>query len=115
MTKPITSVAALILWEEGRFELKDPVSKFLPEFADTKVWRSGSATTPALDPMSEPMQMWHLMTHTSGLTYGFHFAHPVDDLYRRAGFEMGVPPDTDLGGVCSKLAELPLLFQPGTE
>ena len=115
MTKPITSVAALMLWEEGRFELRDPVGKYLPEFANARVWRSGSVTSPVLEPMTEQMEMWHLMTHTSGLTYGFLFAHPVDDLYRRAGFEWGVPQETDLAGICSKLAELPLLFQPGTE
>jgi CubicO group peptidase (beta-lactamase class C family) len=115
MTKPITSVAALMLWEEGRFELKDPVSKFLPEFADARVWRSGSATSPVLEPMTEQMEMWHLMTHTSGLTYGFLYAHPVDELYRRGGFEWGVPQDDDLDTICSRLAQLPLLFQPGTE
>lgn len=115
MTKPITSVAALMLWEEGRFELKDPISRFLPEFSDPRVWRSGSVTNPRLDPASDPIEMWHLMTHTSGLTYGFMFAHPVDELYRRAGFEWGVPHDTDLAGVCTRLARLPLLFQPGSE
>jgi CubicO group peptidase (beta-lactamase class C family) len=61
------------------------------------------------------MQMWHLMTHTSGLTYGFMHAHPVDELYRRAGFEWGVPRDTDLAGICEQVARLPLLFQPGAE
>jgi CubicO group peptidase (beta-lactamase class C family) len=115
MTKPITSVAAMMLWEEGAFELKDPVSKFLPAFADLKVWRSGSTTNPRLEPVSEPMEMWHLLTHTAGLTYGFMFAHPVDELYRRAGFEWGVPPKASLAEVCDRLADLPLLFQPGTE
>lgn len=115
MTKPITSVAAMMLWEEGAFQLKDPVSKFVPAFADSRVWRSGSVTAPALDPITEPMQLWHLLTHTSGLTYGFHYAHPVDELYRRAGFEWGSPPDADLAGVCDLLAGLPLLFQPGRE
>jgi CubicO group peptidase (beta-lactamase class C family) len=114
MTKPITAVAALALWEEGRFELKDPVSRFLPEFSAMRVWRSGSVTNPVLDPVTEPIQLWHLMTHTAGLTYGFRFAHPVDELYRRAGFEWGVP-DGGLAGVCERLSELPLLFQPGTE
>lgn len=114
MTKPITAVAALMLWEEGRFELKDPVSRFLPEFASMQVWRAGSVTNPVLDPVTEPMQMWHLMTHTAGLTYGFMFAHPVDELYRRAGFEWGTP-DGDLAEVCVRLSELPLLFQPGAE
>ena len=115
MTKPITSVAAMMLWEEGAFELKDPISKFLPEFADVKVWRGGSTTRPDLEPLMNPIEMWHLLTHTSGLTYGFMYAHPLDELYRRAGFEWGVPQGIDLAGVCSRLAELPLLFQPGSE
>ena len=115
MTKPITSVAAMMLWEEGAFELKDPVSRFIPEFATQQVWRGGSSNRPALEPCAQPMEMWHLMTHTSGLTYGFMYAHPLDELYRRAGFEWGVPQSSDLAGVCARLAELPLLFQPGTE
>ncbi|MCU1360486.1 MAG: beta-lactamase [Ilumatobacteraceae bacterium] len=115
MSKPITSVAALMLWEEGLFELKDPVSRFLPEFASPMVWRSGSVTNPILEPALDPMQMWHLMTHTSGLTYGFMNAHPVDDLYRRAGFEWGTPRDADLAELCRRLSTLPLLFQPGSE
>lgn len=114
MTKPITSVAALILFEEGRFELKDPVSTYLPEFADQRVWRMGTAAKPTLDPVMEPMQMWHLMSHTAGLTYGFMYSHPVDEMYRKAGFEWGVP-DTDLAGLCRQIAALPLLFQPGSE
>lgn len=115
MTKPITSVAAMMLWEQGAFELHDPVSKFIPEFADQRVWRSGSVTRPGLEPLMNPMEMWHLMTHTSGLTYGFLYAHPVDDLYRRAGFEWGTPAGDDLAAVCRRIAALPLLFQPGTE
>jgi CubicO group peptidase (beta-lactamase class C family) len=58
--------------------------------------------------------MWHLLTHTSGLTYGFHHADPVDALYREAGFEWGAPPGLDLAGCCRAWAELPLLFQPGS-
>src|SRR5882672_8916910 len=58
MTKPITSVAAMMLWEEGAFELKDPVSNFLPEFADVKVWRGGSAVRPDLEPLMSPIEMW---------------------------------------------------------
>ncbi|MEK7425307.1 MAG: serine hydrolase domain-containing protein [Actinomycetota bacterium] len=115
MTKPITSVAALMLWERGAFELHDPVSNFLPEFSEPMVWRAGSVTRPILEPATEQMQMWHLLTHTSGLTYGFMYAHPLDELYRRAGFEWGVPNDVSLAGLCERLATLPLLFQPGTE
>jgi CubicO group peptidase (beta-lactamase class C family) len=115
MTKPITTVAALSLWEEGAFELNDPVERYLPEFGDTRVWRSGSATSPVTEPVTEPMRIWHLMSHTSGLTYGFLNAHPVDELYRQAGLTLETPADLDLAGVVERLATLPLLFQPGRE
>ncbi len=115
MTKPITSVAAMMLWEEGAFELKDPISNFLPEFANMQVWKGGSSNRPDLIPSVRPIEMWHLMTHTAGFTYGFHYAHPLDDLYRRAGFDFGVPSDANLSDLCVKLATLPLLFQPGAE
>jgi CubicO group peptidase (beta-lactamase class C family) len=114
MTKPITSVAAMMLYEEGAFELKDPVSRFIPAFADTRVWRGGSQISPILEPMTEPMRVWHLLTHTAGLTYGFHYAHPIDAMYRAAGFEWGSPPGMDLEASCNAFAALPLLFQPGT-
>lgn len=115
MTKPITTVAAMSLWEEGAFELRDPVRRYIPSFGDLRVWRSGSVTNPVTEPVTEDMEVWHLMTHTSGLTYGFLYAHPVDELYRRAGFEWGVPPEHDLEATVDRLATLPLLFQPGTE
>jgi CubicO group peptidase (beta-lactamase class C family) len=115
MTKPITTVAALSLWEEGAFELNDPVHRYLPEFGDTRVWRTGSVAAPVTDPTTEVMRIWHLMSHTSGLTYGFLHAHPVDELYRTAGFEWETPTDLDLAGVVERLATLPLLFQPGRE
>jgi CubicO group peptidase (beta-lactamase class C family) len=115
MSKPVTSVAAMMLWEEGAFQLKDPVSRFIPSFAESRVWRSGSVTNPSTDPLTEPMLIWHLLTHTAGLTYGFLYAHPVDELYRRAGFDMAEPVGADLADVCDRLAGLPLLFQPGRE
>jgi CubicO group peptidase (beta-lactamase class C family) len=115
MTKPITSVAAMMLYEEGLFELKDPVSRFIPSFDDLRVYTSGSALKPATVPATEPMRIWHLLTHTAGLTYGFHHAHPVDAMYRAAGFEWGAPPELDLAACCDRWASLPLLFQPGAE
>ena len=115
MTKPITAVAALMLWEEGAFELNDPVRWYIPSFKGLRVWRGGSSVRPETEPVTEEMRIWHLFTHTSGLTYGFMQAHPVDALYRQAGFEWGVPPGLDLAGVCDTLAGLPLVFQPGTE
>jgi CubicO group peptidase (beta-lactamase class C family) len=115
MTKPITSVAAMMLYEEGAFELKDPVAKFIPAFADARVYRGGHALAPVTEPMIEPLLMWHLLTHMSGLTYGWHHRHVTDELYRKAGFEWGAPQGLTLADCCDRWAQLPLLFQPGTE
>ena len=115
MSKPITSVAAMILHEEGRFQLKDPVANYLPAFADTPVYRTGSFEAPITDPQTEQMRIWHLLTHTSGMTYGFHNSHVTDAIYRKAGFEWGIPKGLDLAACCDRWAELPLAFQPGTE
>jgi CubicO group peptidase (beta-lactamase class C family) len=115
MTKPITSVAAMLLYEEGAVALTDPVSAFIPSFADVRVFVGGSDLRPVTVPATEPVRVWHLLTHTAGLTYGFHRSHPVDALYRAAGFEWGSPRDVDLAQACDLWAGLPLLFQPGTE
>ncbi|MGO9198910.1 MAG: serine hydrolase domain-containing protein [Acidimicrobiales bacterium] len=114
MTKPITSVAAMMLYEEGRFDLSDPVSKYLPEFSDVGVYAGGSSMKPVIRPASEPLRIWHLLTHTSGLSYGFLYSHPVDAMYRAAGFEWGVPPGADLAECCALWAGLPLMFEPGS-
>ena len=63
----------------------------------------------------EPVRIWHLLTHTAGLTYGFHRVHPVDTLLRQAGYEWSFPQDVDLAAAVDTIAGLPLLFQPGTE
>ncbi|MGA2826262.1 MAG: serine hydrolase domain-containing protein [Streptosporangiaceae bacterium] len=115
MTKPITSVAAMMLYEEGGFELTDPVSRFIPSFGDVRVFDGGSDLKAVTVPAAEPVRIWHLLTHTSGLTYGFHRSHPVDAMYRAAGFEWAWPPGTDLAQACDRWAGLPLLFQPGAE
>lgn len=115
MTKPITSVALMMLVEEGKLLLTDPVSTYIPSFGASRVWRSGSVVKPITEPVTETMLVWHLLTHTAGLTYGFLYQSAVDDLYRRAGYEWGVPKDTTLAQACDAWASLPLLFQPGTE
>jgi CubicO group peptidase (beta-lactamase class C family) len=115
MSKPITSVGALILWERGLLELTDPISRWLPEFDEPRVYVKGSSSKPLLEAATEPIRVWHLLTHTAGLTYGFHHAHPVDELYRAAGFEWAVPPGLDLAGCVQAWARLPLVHQPGTE
>jgi CubicO group peptidase (beta-lactamase class C family) len=115
MTKPVTSVAAMALYEEGAFELGDPIARWLPEFAETRVYVAGSAQKPVTQPQVEPIRVRHLLTHTSGLTYGFHHAHPVDAMYRAMGHEWGTPPGADSAEVCRQWASVPLVFQPGSE
>ncbi|MEV0325418.1 serine hydrolase domain-containing protein [Micromonospora echinospora] len=114
MTKPVTSVAAMILWEEGRFELTDEISRWLPEFADVRVYAKGSALKPYTVPAVEPIRVWHLLTHTAGLTYGFMQTSVVDGIYRAAGYDLHWPDGVDLAAASVALAELPLLFQPGS-
>ena len=116
MTKPITSVAIMMLFEQGAFELTDPVSRYIPSFADARVYAGGSDLKPTTVAASEPVRIWHLLTHTSGLTYGFHGVHPVDAMYRAAGYEWTLgPPGADLETTVDTIAALPLLFQPGSE
>jgi CubicO group peptidase (beta-lactamase class C family) len=106
MSKPITAVAAMILYEEGAFQLSDPVSKFLPEFADLKVWEDGE-----LVDLETPMTMHHLLTHTAGFSYGFNPRDPVDQMYNQSGL---LAQSTDLDDFIARLAEIPLRYQPGS-
>jgi CubicO group peptidase (beta-lactamase class C family) len=105
----------MMLYEEGAFELNDPVAGWIPSFGAARVWRGGTQVKPLTAPLREPVRMWHLLTHTAGLTYGFHYAHPVDAIYREHGFEFGFPPELTLAEVCDVWASLPLLFEPGSE
>ena len=121
MTKPIASVALMTLYEEGRFQLDDPVSRFIPEFADLRVWDDGTPLAYRTTYPERPMEVRDLLTHTSGLTYGFMGRHPVDALYRRHGIEgravlapMEAAPAVDLVEMVGRLAGLPLQFSPGT-
>jgi CubicO group peptidase (beta-lactamase class C family) len=114
MTKPVTSVAAMMLYEEGAFQLGDPIANWLPEFAEPRVYVAGSDLKPVTVPATEPIRVWHLLTHMSGLTYGFHHAHPVDGMYRAAGHEWSTPPGADSADVSRQWASMPLVFQPGT-
>ena len=114
MTKPITSIACMMLVEEGKLQLTDEVSQYIPAFAKTSVFAGGSSMKPITEPVMKPMRVWHLLTHTAGLTYGFNYFDAVDDMYRRAGFDYGAPPIGNLETVCDRYASLPLVFQPGT-
>jgi CubicO group peptidase (beta-lactamase class C family) len=113
MTKPVTSVAAMMLYEEGAISLHDPVAKYIPAFEQMRVYRRGPAAAMESLPASQPMRVWHLMTHTAGLTYDFFYTNPVDETYRRV-FEFGKPPKYTLAEACDRWATIPLLFEPGT-
>ena len=114
MTKPVTSIALMMLVERGLLQLTDPVSKFIPPFGETRVWNTGSVLKPLTNALTEPIRIWHLLTHTAGMTYGWMYSDLVDDMYRRAGFEAGVAYKDSLEVVCDKYAALPLVFQPGS-
>jgi CubicO group peptidase (beta-lactamase class C family) len=114
MTKPITSTAAMLLYEEGALSLFDPVAKYIPAFADARVYRQGPAVNMISAPASEPLLVWHLMTHTSGLTYDWYYTHPVDEMYRKAGFGTPAAQEFTLEEACNRWASVPLLFEPGT-
>jgi CubicO group peptidase (beta-lactamase class C family) len=110
MTKPITCVALMILYEQGGFQLIDPVAKFIPAFGDLQVCigREGSDLT--LVDLERPVTIRDLLTHTSGLSYHFLEYGPVEEMYREAN----VCSTTPLSEFVDTLARMPLAFQPGT-
>ena len=114
MTKPITSVALMTFFEEGRFQLTDPVEWYIPSFANARVYAGGPAYAPVTVPVAEPIRIWHLLSHTAGLTYGFTRLHPCDEIHRMRGMEWGIRPEQTLEEACDAWATMPLLFQPGT-
>ncbi|MEZ5379729.1 MAG: serine hydrolase domain-containing protein [Acidimicrobiales bacterium] len=114
MSKPITSVALMQLYEQGRVKLSDSVSDYLPSWADLRVWKDGSPANYTTDFPEREMIVRDLLTHTSGLTYGWMGRHPVDALYRKSNIG-GVVRGGTLAGMCDALAEVPLLFSPGTQ
>ena len=109
MTKPIASVALMMLYEEGRFQLDDPVAKTIDGWGDLEVFDRGDAKRYVTVDPAAPMTIKHLLTHTSGLTYGFMNEHPVDALYRRADVNGGT-----LQQMVERLAKIPLKFSPGS-
>ncbi|WP_030615179.1 serine hydrolase domain-containing protein [Streptomyces fulvoviolaceus] len=115
MTKPVTAVAALLLVEEGRLSLDDPVGRHIPAFADPQVYVSGSGADTRTRPAAGPLLIRHLMTHTAGLTFAFYHSHPVDALYREADLESSVVPGSNLAHTVDVYASLPLQFEPGTQ
>ena len=106
MTKPITSVALMMLYEQGAFQMEDPVSKFIPEFNNLTVMNDAGDIVP----VEKTMTMQHLMTHTAGFSYGFNPYDPIDKLYIKAELVKA----TNLDDFVTRLAALPLRSEPGT-
>lgn len=113
MSKPITSLALMMLYEEGHFQLNHEVSRYIPEFKKLRVWAGGTNAAWATKEPARPMTIRDLLTHTSGLTYDFMNQHPVDRLYRRAGIDSLAKDKMTLKEMIERLADIPLLFSPG--
>ena len=110
MTKPITAVAVLMLYEEGRFHLDDPVSRFLPEFANPRVFTAVDAQGALVtEPAKEPITIRHLLTHTAGLGYLGDTSTPLGKAYDA----LPLKPERTLTDVVRAIATVPLYYQPG--
>jgi CubicO group peptidase (beta-lactamase class C family) len=111
-TKLVTSCAALLLFDEGRFQLDDPIEKFIPQLANRKVLRPGAASLDDTEPAKRSITIRHLLSHSSGLSYGFF--DPGTVIFK-AYDERGVHnPATTLADMVGVLADLPLIYHPGT-
>ena len=111
MTKPVTGVAMMVLFEEGKWRLDDPVTRYIPEFKTLKVVKTVNPDgTMVLEDMKRPPTMREIMSHTAGFGYGLQDEHPVDKLYR----EKGVRRSNGLQEMIDRTATIPLVFQPGT-
>jgi len=110
MSKPVTAVAAMTLWEQGKFHMFDPISKYLPEFADMKVYVSGSGDEMVVEDAASPIRIIDLFMHTSGLSYGFSNSE-VDKLYQQM---FSKPDELNRDNIIAKLVAMPLTHQPGT-
>lgn len=112
MTKPITGVAMMILYEQGKWSPHDPIAKYIPEFARLKVFKSMDAEgKPVVEDPAHPPTMAELMSHSAGFTYGIFGTTPVDKMYRDAQ----VLGSANLQQMIDRLAAIPLLYQPGTK
>jgi CubicO group peptidase (beta-lactamase class C family) len=111
MSKPITGVAMMILFEEGKWKLDDPVTKFVPEFKDLKVLTQDPSGNIVLEPMRRPPTMREIMSHTAGFGYGLSDSNPVDRMFR----DKRVLASNGLKEMIGRVATIPLKFQPGTD
>ena len=112
MTKPITCIAVMMLYEEGHFQLTTPVSEFIPAFKDMQVYTENGEATVAAE---REITIKHLLTHTAGFTYGFESDHPIAQRYEDIFFNVyDLANEVDLAKEMEVLGKIPLFFQPGT-
>src|SRR6202046_476146 len=112
MSKPITGVAMMMLFEEGKWQLNDPVAKYIPEFAKLKVYATDPSGNVVMKDQNHPVTMRELMSHSGGFTYGFFSQTAVDKLQLEADL---LNPNNTLDEFIKRVAKLPLNSQPGTE
>jgi CubicO group peptidase (beta-lactamase class C family) len=111
MSKPITGVAMMILFEQGKWKLDDPVTKYVPEFKDLKVLTQDPSGNVVLEPMRRPPTMREIMSHTAGFGYGLADNNPVDRMFR----DKRVLASNGLKDMIGRVSQIPLKFQPGTD
>lgn len=110
-TKLLTSCAALLLFEEGRFQLDDPIERYIPQLANRRVLRQGAASLDDTEPASTSITIRHLMTHSAGLSYGF--LDPGSTIGKAYKERNVLNPETSLSAMVETLADLPLTYHPG--
>jgi CubicO group peptidase (beta-lactamase class C family) len=114
-TKIVTSVAAMQLHEQGRFGLDDPVADYIPSFENMSVLKADAESVADVVPATEPMRIRHILSHSAGLSYGFiEPLSVIDQAYAAAGIDILNDFSLTLEGLCDKLGELPLVYEPGT-
>src|SRR5690349_21000385 len=114
MTKPITSAAVLMLFEEGHFQLSDPIAHYIPAFANAKVLDNSAGSGVRYVAPVRPISIRDLLTHTAGLSYGFDENVYIDDLYREQVYALReTQPNLNLEDFIQVIATLPLAHQPG--
>ena len=115
-TKMVCSVAAMMLWEEGKFALDDKLEKFIPDFADMQVLRAGAAEIDDTEAAHDSIRINQILSHTAGLSYGFiEPESTIDKAYNQVGANPMAPADgMTLESLCGALGQLPLAYQPGS-
>jgi CubicO group peptidase (beta-lactamase class C family) len=114
MTKPVTAVAVMMLYEEGLFDLSSPAGKWIDALREPRVFSGGTSMSPETVPATESVRIHHLLTHMSGLTYGFQYIHPVDAIYRQKGYDFAFKKGATLEEAVDDWCSSPLVFQPGS-